>query len=133
MDIDTIARWLSRVALVAAVVIVFWGASVDLTQPVTTWFAASSAIGMALLVISAIWQLRGSFPALAALALSTAVVSRLFSVLQLQPPIGQRSAPGLKLDQRRACLLAIQLRSDRANRSWIWLGRSLFDRRCGRH
>src|SRR4029077_8769071 len=43
-------------------------------------------ISMALLLISAIWQLRGSFPAIAALALATAVVSRLFSILRLNPP-----------------------------------------------
>jgi putative oxidoreductase len=41
---------------------------------------------MALLLVSAIWQLRGSFTAIAALALSTAVVSRLFSILRLHPP-----------------------------------------------
>src|SRR5882762_825426 len=41
---------------------------------------------MALLLISALWQLRGSFTAIAALALATAVVSRLFSVLRLNPP-----------------------------------------------
>src|SRR5258708_7997841 len=50
---------------------------------------------MALLVISAIWQLRGSFPAIAALALATAVVSRLFSILRLNPPA---SIAGLKPD-----------------------------------
>jgi putative oxidoreductase len=32
------------------------------------------------------WQLRGSFTAIAALALATAVVSRLFSILRLNPP-----------------------------------------------
>jgi putative oxidoreductase len=48
---------------------------------------------MALLLISAIWQLRGSFPAIAALALATAVVSRLFSILRLSPPA---SIAGLK-------------------------------------
>jgi putative oxidoreductase len=41
---------------------------------------------MALLLVSAIWQLRGSIPAIAALALATAVVSRLFSILRLNPP-----------------------------------------------
>ena len=41
---------------------------------------------MALLLVSALWQLRGSFTAIAALALATAVVSRLFSVLRLHPP-----------------------------------------------
>jgi putative oxidoreductase len=46
-------------------------------------------------LISAIWQLRGSFPAIAALALATAVVSRLFSILRLNPPA---SIAGLKPD-----------------------------------
>src|SRR5258707_10231790 len=48
---------------------------------------------MALLLISALWQLRGSFTAIAALALATAVVSRLFSILRLNPPA---SLAGLK-------------------------------------
>jgi putative oxidoreductase len=63
-----------------------WGLSVVLSQPVTAWFAASAMISMALLLISAVWQVRGSFPAIAALALATAVVSRLFSILRLNPP-----------------------------------------------
>src|SRR5258707_3846314 len=70
-----------------------WGLSVILTQPVTRWFATSSAVWMALLLMSAIWQLRGSFVAIAALALATAVVSRLFSILRLNPP---ESIAGLK-------------------------------------
>jgi putative oxidoreductase len=41
---------------------------------------------MALLLISAFWLLRGSFIAIAAFALATAVVSRLFSILRLNPP-----------------------------------------------
>src|SRR5260370_9918000 len=41
---------------------------------------------MALLLISAFWQLGGSFTAIAALALATAVVARLFSILRLNPP-----------------------------------------------
>jgi putative oxidoreductase len=48
---------------------------------------------MALLLISAFWQLRGSFTAVAAVALATAVVSRLFSILNLNPPA---SIAGLK-------------------------------------
>src|SRR6266480_4547936 len=48
---------------------------------------------MALLFISGLWQLRGSFTAIAALALTTAVVSRLFSILRLNPPA---SIAGLK-------------------------------------
>jgi putative oxidoreductase len=45
--------------------------------------------------MSAIWQLRGSILAIAALALATAVVSRLFSILRLNPPA---SMTGLKPD-----------------------------------
>jgi putative oxidoreductase len=86
MDIDKYVRRLSRVSLAVAVIMIGWGASVLLSQPVTAWFAASAAIWMALLLISALWQLRGSFTAIAALALATAVVSRLFSILRLNPP-----------------------------------------------
>jgi putative oxidoreductase len=79
-------RWLGRVTLIVAVTMIGWGLSIVLGQPVTPWFATSATIWMALLLISAIWQLRGSFVALAALALATAVVSRLFSILRLRPP-----------------------------------------------
>jgi putative oxidoreductase len=95
MGIDNSARWLSRVTLVVAIIMIGWGLSVILTQPVTAWFATSSTVWMALLLISAIWQLRGSFIAIAALALATAVVSRLFSILRLNPPA---SIVGLKPD-----------------------------------
>src|SRR5216684_4153244 len=93
MSIDDYARWLSRVTLAVAIIMIGWGLSVILIQPVTAWFATSSIVWMALLLISAIWQLRGSFPAIAALALATAVVSRLFSILRLNPP---DSLAGLK-------------------------------------
>jgi len=79
-------RWLRRVTLAVAIIMIGWGASVVLGQPVTAWFTASATIWMALLLISALWQLRGSFTAIAALALATAVVSRLFSILRLNPP-----------------------------------------------
>ncbi len=92
-SIDVYARWLSRVTLAIAIIMIGWGASVVLGQPVTAWFAASATIWMALLLISALWQLRGSFTAIAALALATAVVSRLFSILRLNPPA---SLAGLK-------------------------------------
>src|SRR5258706_5267444 len=95
MSIDDYARWLSRVTLAVAIIMIGWGLSVILIQPVTAWFATSSMIWMALLLISAIWQLRGSFPAIAALALATAVVSRLFSILRLNPPA---DIAGLKPD-----------------------------------
>ena len=86
ISIDNPARWLSRATLVVAVIMIGWGSSVVLSQPVTAWFATSATIWMALLLLSAFWQLRGSFTAIAALALATAVVSRLFSVLRLNPP-----------------------------------------------
>ena len=86
MSIDDCARWLSRVTLAVAIIMIGWGLSVVLSQPVTAWFAASTTIWMALLLIAAFWQLRGSFTAIAAFALSTAVVSRLFSILRLNPP-----------------------------------------------
>ncbi len=86
MSIDVYARWLSRATLAVAIIMIAWGSSVVLGQPVTGWFAASATIWMALLLTSAFWQLRGSFTAIAALALATAVVSRLFSILRLNPP-----------------------------------------------
>ncbi len=86
MRIDDSARWLSRVTLATAVVMIGWGLSVILSQPVTGWFATSATIWMAVLAVSAFWQLSGSLTAIAALALATAVVSRLFSILRLNPP-----------------------------------------------
>src|SRR5438552_14933383 len=91
--IDGYVSWLSRVTVAAAIIMIAWGSSVVLRQPVTGWFAASATIWMALLFVSAFWQLRGSFTAIAALALTTAVVSRLFSILRLNPPT---SIAGLK-------------------------------------
>ena len=78
--------WLRRATLVIAAIMAGWGASVLLAKPVTAWFAASAAIWMALLLLSAVCQLRGSYTAIAALALATAVVARLFSILRLNPP-----------------------------------------------
>ena len=86
MGIDNSVRWLSRATLAVAVIMIGWGSSVVIGQPVTAWFTASATIWMALLLISALWQLRGSFTAIAALALATAVVARLFSILRLHPP-----------------------------------------------
>src|SRR5712672_1516269 len=86
MSIDDSARWLSRATLAVAIIMIGWGLSVVLRQPVTAWFATSATVWMALLLISAVWQLRGSFTAIAALALATAVVARLFSILRLNPP-----------------------------------------------
>src|SRR2546422_7320901 len=37
-------RWLRRVTLAVAVIMIGWGASVVLGQPVTAWFAASATI-----------------------------------------------------------------------------------------
>src|SRR6266853_6322937 len=86
MGIKSYVRWLSPVTLAVAVIMIGWCLSVVLGLPVTAWFAASATIWMALLLISAFWQLRGSFTAIAAVALATAVVSRLLSVLNLDPP-----------------------------------------------
>src|SRR6266699_49181 len=71
MSIDDCARWLSRVTLAVAIIMIGWGLSGVLRQPVTTWFTASATIWMALLLLSAFWQLRGSFTAIAASALAT--------------------------------------------------------------
>jgi putative oxidoreductase len=97
MSIEGYARWLSRATLAVAIIMIGWGLSVVLSQPVTAWFAASATIWMALLLISAFWHRRGSFTAIAALALSAAVVARLFSILRLNPPadIGGLSAEDL--------------------------------------
>jgi putative oxidoreductase len=81
-------RWLSRATLGVAIIMIGWGLSVVLRQPVTAWFAVSAMIWMAVLLTSAIWQLRDSFTSIASLALATAVVSRLFSILRLNPPAG---------------------------------------------
>src|SRR5260370_21356031 len=86
MSIDDYKRWVSRITLAVAIIMIGWGLTVVLTRPVTVWFAASATIWMALLLISAFWQLRGSFMAIAASALATAVVARLFSILPLNPP-----------------------------------------------
>ena len=98
MSIDDYARWLSRVTLAVAIIMIGWGLSVVLSQPVTAWFAASATLWMALLLISAFWQLRGSFTAIAALALATAVVSRLFSILRLNPPASMEGLSANDLD-----------------------------------
>jgi putative oxidoreductase len=86
MKSDDYARWLSRAALGVAIIMIGWGLGVLIRQPVTAWFTASSTIWMALLLISSVWQLRGSVTAIAALALAAVVVSRLFSILRLNPP-----------------------------------------------
>jgi putative oxidoreductase len=44
MGIDNYVRWLSRVTLAVAVIMIGWGSSVVLGQPVTAWFAASATI-----------------------------------------------------------------------------------------
>ena len=95
MVIDEDARWLRRLIVVVAVIMIVWGASVIFSQPVTGWFAASATIWMALLLISVLWQLRGSVTSIAASALATAVASRLFGILNLNPP---GSLAGLKPD-----------------------------------
>src|SRR6266853_1064980 len=95
MGIDNSVRRVRRVTLAVALIMIAWGSSVVLGQPVTAWFAASATIWMTLLLIAALWQLRGSFLAIAALALATGVVSRLYSILRLHPPA---SLAGLRPD-----------------------------------
>jgi len=99
VSIDDYARWLSRGASAVAIIMVGWGLIVVLSQPVTAWFAASAAIWMAMLLMSAFWQLRGSFTSIAAMALATAVVSRLFSILRLKPPASIEGLNANDLDQ----------------------------------
>jgi hypothetical protein len=41
MSINDYARWLSRVTLAVAIIMVGWGLSVVLSQPVTSWFTVS--------------------------------------------------------------------------------------------
>jgi putative oxidoreductase len=78
--------WLRRATLVVAVIMAGWGVSALLGKPVTSWFATTATIGIALLLLSAVWHLRGSYTAIAALALTAVVVARLFSILNLNPP-----------------------------------------------
>jgi putative oxidoreductase len=93
MAIDEYAHWLGRLIVVVAVIMILWGVGVILGQPVTGWFTASVTISMVLLLLSVLWQLRGSFSSIAASALATAVVARLFGILNLNPP---SSLAGLK-------------------------------------
>jgi putative oxidoreductase len=86
MSKDNLLRSLQRASLAVAVLMIGWGATVLRGQAVTPWFSTSAAIWMALLLVSAIWLLRGSFTALAAAGLTTAVVGRLFSTLQVGTP-----------------------------------------------
>ena len=59
MPLDDSARWVGHVALAVAIIMVGWGLTLVLTQSVTAWFATSATIWMALLLIAAVWQLRG--------------------------------------------------------------------------
>ena len=86
MSIDDRARWLGRAILVVAIIMIGRGLSVLVGQPVTAWFATSTTIWMVLLLLAALWQLRGSLLAVGALALAAAVVARLFSILRFNPP-----------------------------------------------
>ena len=95
MAIEGYGRWLGRMIVAVAVIMIVWGAGVVLRQNVTAWFTASVSVWMGLLLLSVLWQLRGSFTSIAASALATAVVARLFSILNLKPP---GSLAGLKPD-----------------------------------
>jgi len=76
-------HWTRRVSAAVAFAMVAWGATILLGKPVTLWFATSAAVWMALLLASVLWLLRGSFSALAAASLTTAIVGRLFSTAQI--------------------------------------------------
>jgi putative oxidoreductase len=73
-------------SLAIAVLISIMGISAIFHEPVTNWFAASSIAWIVLLCVSAIWMLGGSFHSLVATGLSTAIVGRLFSTVQLGAP-----------------------------------------------
>jgi putative oxidoreductase len=65
-------------------VVIAWGVTVLLTQPVTRWFATSASLWMTFLLVALLANLRRrSVIALSAAALGTAVVGRLFSTLRL--------------------------------------------------
>jgi putative oxidoreductase len=77
-------RWIPLISLAVAGVVIAWGVTVLLTQPVKRWFATSTTLWMAFLLVSVLSNLRRrSFTALSAAALGTAVVGRLFSTLRL--------------------------------------------------
>jgi putative oxidoreductase len=76
-------RWIQRMASVVGIMMAAWGGLILLTQPVTRWFATSSAVWLLLLVASLLWLLRGSLTALAATSLSAATVGRLFSTVSI--------------------------------------------------
>ena len=84
MNTKTYLRWIPPISFAVAGVVIAWGLTVLLTQPVTRWFATSATLWMAFLLVSVVSNLRRrSFIALSAAALGTAVVGRLFSVLRL--------------------------------------------------
>jgi putative oxidoreductase len=62
---------------------VAWGGAIILSQSVTLWFATSAAVWLALFLGSMLCLFRGSFIALAAASLTTTVVGRLFSTVQI--------------------------------------------------
>jgi putative oxidoreductase len=76
-------RWTQRVSFVVAVIMVVGGMAVLLSQRVTLWFTTSAAVRMLLLLAPVLWLFRGSFGALAAAILTTTVVGRLFSTVQI--------------------------------------------------
>jgi len=88
--------WLGTAIAIAALGMVGWAGAVLLREPVTQWFAISASTWMVLLVVTALWQLRGSVLAIVAFALSTAVIARLFSILRVHPPA---SIVGMTADQ----------------------------------
>jgi putative oxidoreductase len=71
------------VSFAVAVIMVAWGVTILLSQSVTLSFATSAAVWLALFLGSMLWLFRGSFIALAAASLTTTVVGRLFSTVQI--------------------------------------------------
>ncbi len=59
MNIDKYVHWVSRLTVAVAVIMIGWGSSVLLGQPVTAWFAASTTIWMGLLLIAVFAVLGG--------------------------------------------------------------------------
>jgi putative oxidoreductase len=84
VNAKTYLRWIPAISFAVAAVMIGWGLTTLLTQPVTRWFATSATLWMAFLLVSLLSNLRRrSFIALSAAALATAVVGRLFSTLRL--------------------------------------------------
>jgi putative oxidoreductase len=92
MSINDHLRWMQRASLAIAVIMIVWGASRLHDQAITPWFSISAVAWMVMLLASALWLLRGSFFALAAAGLTTTLVGRLFSTVQVGAPLNGSGA-----------------------------------------